>query len=199
MCISNTHKHTHTNNTFSVYLPYTHSSDWKAYLLPTKYNSNSLLANSISLPIATQYWKIPSSFFSLLSLSDHMQMEVVVPVVSGSSTTVLHVALVSILIAYWVWRVLNWVWFRPKKLESFMRKQGLSGNSYRFLFGDAKESSLLLNEAHSKPMNLIHDIYPRVLPFIHRTVQIYGKKYPCDHAFFFFFFSSMSLFSFFTS
>ncbi|KAF3442300.1 hypothetical protein FNV43_RR16216 [Rhamnella rubrinervis] len=86
------------------------------------------------------------------------------------------VGLIGIVITCWVWKMLNWVWFRPKKLERFLRKQGLSGNSYRLLFGDLKESSTMLKEATSKPMNLSHDISPRVLPFVHRTVKNRGKK-----------------------
>ncbi|KAH7512766.1 hypothetical protein FEM48_Zijuj12G0125100 [Ziziphus jujuba var. spinosa] len=47
--------------------------------------------------------------------------------VSGARAAV-YVGLVSIVIAL-AWRVLNWVWFRPKRLERFLRQQGLSGNS----------------------------------------------------------------------
>ncbi|KAF3442304.1 hypothetical protein FNV43_RR16220 [Rhamnella rubrinervis] len=90
--------------------------------------------------------------------------------------SVVCVGLVSLVITYWVWRVLNWVWFRPKKLERFMRKQGLSGNSYRLVFGDLKQSSIMLKEASSKAMNLSHDISPRVVPFVHHTVKNYGKN-----------------------
>ncbi|KAF3442302.1 hypothetical protein FNV43_RR16218 [Rhamnella rubrinervis] len=73
--------------------------------------------------------------------------------VFATSSTV-YVGLIGIVITYWAWRVLNWVWLRPKRLERFMRKQGLSGNSYRLVVGDVKESSILFNQAQSKPMNL---------------------------------------------
>ncbi|XP_048322024.2 cytochrome P450 CYP72A219 [Ziziphus jujuba] len=94
--------------------------------------------------------------------------------VSGARAAV-YVGLVSIVIAL-AWRVLNWVWFRPKRLETFLRQQGLSGNSYRFLFGDVKESSMMTKEAKSKPMNLSHDITPRVLPHLHQTVSSFGHN-----------------------
>jgi len=68
------------------------------------------------------------------------------------------------------------VWFRPKKLERILRNQCLSGNPYRLVFGDSKESSIMFKEACSKPMNLSHDIAPRVLPFVHRTVKNHGKN-----------------------
>ncbi|XP_048320775.2 cytochrome P450 CYP72A219 [Ziziphus jujuba] len=94
--------------------------------------------------------------------------------VSGARAAV-YVGLVSIVIAL-AWRVLNWVWFRPKRLERFLRQQGLSGNSYRFLFGDLKESSMMTKEAKSRPMNLSHDITPRVLPHLHQTVKNFGHN-----------------------
>ncbi|KAF3442301.1 hypothetical protein FNV43_RR16217 [Rhamnella rubrinervis] len=95
--------------------------------------------------------------------------------VYATSSTVF-VGLIGIVITFWVWSVLNWVWLRPKKLESFLRRQGLSGNSYRLLFGDLKERSILFNQAQSKPMNLSHDIAPRVFPFVHRMVNDHGKN-----------------------
>ncbi|KAH7512762.1 hypothetical protein FEM48_Zijuj12G0124700 [Ziziphus jujuba var. spinosa] len=91
--------------------------------------------------------------------------------VSGARAAVaVYVGLVSIVIAL-AWRVLNWVWFGPKRLERFLRQQGLSGNSYRFLFGDLKESSMMTKEAKSKPMNLSHDITPRAGPIPTVTVS----------------------------
>lgn len=38
-----------------------------------------------------------------------------------------------------LWKVLNWVWLNPKKLENLLRKQGLKGNSHRILYGDMKD------------------------------------------------------------
>ncbi|CAN6690780.1 unnamed protein product [Malus baccata var. baccata] len=91
------------------------------------------------------------------------------------ATVALTVVLVSIVA--WAWSLLNWVWFRPKKLERYLRQQGLAGNSYRLLFGDLKESSMMHKQARSKPINhLSHDIVPHILPFLHQTVITYGKN-----------------------
>ncbi|XP_040988203.1 cytochrome P450 CYP72A219-like [Juglans microcarpa x Juglans regia] len=75
------------------------------------------------------------------------------------------------------WRALRLVWLKPKKLEKCMREQGFGGNSYRILFGDLKESSRVINEARSKPMNFTHDIAPRVIPFLHQSLKNYGKNF----------------------
>ncbi|PQP94609.1 cytochrome P450 CYP72A219-like [Prunus yedoensis var. nudiflora] len=95
----------------------------------------------------------------------------------ASWVAVLSVVWVSIVIA-WAWRVLNWVWLRPKKLERYLREQGFTGNSYRLLFGDTKDSSMMLRQVQSKPMKLStsHDIAPRVMPFVHQIVNTHGRN-----------------------
>ncbi|KAF8408892.1 hypothetical protein HHK36_004961 [Tetracentron sinense] len=81
-----------------------------------------------------------------------------------------------VILLSWVWRVLNWVWWKPKKLEKCLREQGIHSNPYRLLSGDLKDNMVLIKEARSKPMNLSHDIVPRVLPQLHQTIKNYGKN-----------------------
>ncbi|KAF8024181.1 hypothetical protein BT93_F1389 [Corymbia citriodora subsp. variegata] len=84
-------------------------------------------------------------------------------------------AMVLAVLTTWAWRVVNWVWLGPKRLERLLRQQGLSGKPYTFLFRDFKENSRLLTEALSKPISVSDDIKPRLLPFWHQSFQIYGK------------------------
>ncbi|GAY62584.1 hypothetical protein CUMW_218970 [Citrus unshiu] len=84
--------------------------------------------------------------------------------------------IVIVTVLTWAWRVLNWVWLRPKKLEKFLRQQGLKGNSYRLLFGDLKENFIELKEAKARPLSLDDDIAIRVNPFLHKLVNDYGKN-----------------------
>ncbi|KAB2605422.1 cytochrome P450 CYP72A219-like [Pyrus ussuriensis x Pyrus communis] len=94
----------------------------------------------------------------------------------------LTVVLVSIVA--WAWSLLNWVWFRPKKLERYLRQQGLAGNSYRLLFGDLKEISMIHKQVRSKPMNhLSHDIVPHILPFLHQTLIKQKLKFAGKNSF----------------
>lgn len=76
----------------------------------------------------------------------------------------------------YTWRVLNWVWFMPKKMEKRLRQQGLKGNSYRFLYGDLKDLASMTQNAKSKPISLSDDIKLRVVPFFLKTVQEYGMS-----------------------
>ncbi|KAA8541287.1 hypothetical protein F0562_025250 [Nyssa sinensis] len=82
----------------------------------------------------------------------------------------------AIVVVILAWKVLNWAWLRPKKLEKCLRQQGLNGSSYKLLFGDIKEMSGMLEEAKSKPINLSDDIVTRIQPFIHKSIQTYGKN-----------------------
>ncbi|KGN59565.1 hypothetical protein Csa_002129 [Cucumis sativus] len=68
-------------------------------------------------------------------------------------------------------RILNWVWFRPKRVEKLLRQQGLAGNSYRFLFGDTKEITAAVRQARtSQPMSFSHHIAPRITPYAYPTI-----------------------------
>ncbi|XP_073153848.1 cytochrome P450 CYP72A219-like [Henckelia pumila] len=81
----------------------------------------------------------------------------------------------AVVILFCIWRVVNWGWCRPKKLENFLRQQGLRGSSYRFICGDTKEISGVNEEARSMPINFDDDIKPRVMPFYYKTLKKYGN------------------------
>ncbi|KAL2331243.1 hypothetical protein Fmac_018824 [Flemingia macrophylla] len=83
--------------------------------------------------------------------------------------------LILILVLVCTWKVLNWLWLRPKRLERLLRGQ-VQGNPYKLLVGDMKESAKMLTEASSKTMTFSHDIVPRVLPFDQHSVKKHGKN-----------------------
>ncbi|KNA05768.1 hypothetical protein SOVF_187160, partial [Spinacia oleracea] len=84
----------------------------------------------------------------------------------------------SILVVIGFFKVVNWVWLRPKKAEKWFRQQGLSGTSYKLLLGDMKDYSLLRTRALEKPMtSFTNDYFPRVDPLAHQLVTKFGKDY----------------------
>nr|GEZ43175.1 cytochrome P450 CYP72A219-like [Tanacetum cinerariifolium] len=85
------------------------------------------------------------------------------------------VGVIVMILLWYALRFVNWVWFKPRKMEKLLRKQGLKGSSYRFVFGDLKDMVKMLKEAKSKPINLTDDIVPRILPFDHTNITSYGK------------------------
>ncbi|XP_065000658.1 cytochrome P450 CYP72A616-like [Musa acuminata AAA Group] len=81
----------------------------------------------------------------------------------------------GLLFLAWALRVLNRAWWRPRWLERALRAQGLNGTAYRFPYGDLKENARFSKEARAKPMPLAHNIIPRLLPFLNRAMDEYGK------------------------
>lgn len=110
-------------------------------------------------------FSLKKSQFSLSLKSSEMEVSVLI------TGTILFIILVTIT---WAWRVVNWVWLRPKRLEKCLKQQGLKGTPYRLLFGDLKESYKMIKEARSKPINLSDDIATRLFPFVLQTVRNYG-------------------------
>ncbi|GKD67342.1 cytochrome P450 CYP72A219 [Tanacetum coccineum] len=74
------------------------------------------------------------------------------------------------------WKLLNWAWLMPKKLEKLLREQGYNGNSYKPIIGDIRDLAKMANEARSKPMSISHDISQHVLSYEHHIFNKYGKK-----------------------
>ncbi|KAI4333423.1 hypothetical protein L6164_018243 [Bauhinia variegata] len=81
-----------------------------------------------------------------------------------------------VIIVDMVARVLNSLWLKPKRLERFLREQGLKGNSYTPLFGDLKQMLAMTKATESKPINIADDALTRALPFHQFIVQKYGKN-----------------------
>ncbi|KEH38478.1 putative 11-oxo-beta-amyrin 30-oxidase [Medicago truncatula] len=93
-----------------------------------------------------------------------------------ATTTAIVLFILMTLSLIWAWKILNWLWLKPKKLEKFLREQGLKGNSYRLLVGDIRDLLKMRKETTSKPMNLSDDIAPRVFSYFHHSVAKYGKN-----------------------
>ncbi|CAL5342135.1 unnamed protein product [Camellia sinensis] len=97
-----------------------------------------------------------------------------------ASSIVTSIALVTLLT--WAWKVVKWVWLRPKLLEKWLREQGFKGNPYKLLFGDTKEMIPMMKEARSKPIDpYSDDIVPHFLPFHHHCVNLHvSTKGSCE-------------------
>ncbi|XP_008776863.2 cytochrome P450 72A15-like isoform X1 [Phoenix dactylifera] len=81
----------------------------------------------------------------------------------------------GVIVLAWAAKVVEWVWWRPRRLERALRARGLRGTRYRFLHGDITDSARLSKDARSKPIPLSHQIIPRVLPHLHQALKQYGK------------------------
>ncbi|KZV45140.1 hypothetical protein F511_25302 [Dorcoceras hygrometricum] len=57
-----------------------------------------------------------------------------------------------------------------------MRRQGIKGPSYKLVHGSTKESMFLKQQAAKVPMELSHDIFPRIHPNLYAWMKIYGEN-----------------------
>ncbi|KAF3439667.1 hypothetical protein FNV43_RR17945 [Rhamnella rubrinervis] len=96
-------------------------------------------------------------------------------------THVLNLLALSLLflLFYCAARISYFIWWKPKWLESKLKRQGIRGTPYKLLVGDMKELVRLATEAWSKPLSLTHRIVPRVDPFTLNNSQKYGKTSMC--------------------
>ncbi|XAR56401.1 Secologanin synthase [Bertholletia excelsa] len=93
----------------------------------------------------------------------------------GLSSSVVTTFAVTAIVIWWCWRVLNWLWLRPKKLGRCFRELGLGGNSYRHLHGDTDEHKMMM-EATSRPIILSNDIRLHAIPIYDHLVEKFCKN-----------------------
>ncbi|KAJ8760493.1 hypothetical protein K2173_015160 [Erythroxylum novogranatense] len=74
-------------------------------------------------------------------------------------------------------KFLDKVWRRPIHVQSVLRSQGVKGPSYKILHGNIKEIHVMRNKMLSSPMELSHQIYPRILPHVYLWTKLHGKNY----------------------
>ncbi|CAA7027591.1 unnamed protein product [Microthlaspi erraticum] len=88
--------------------------------------------------------------------------------------------IVSVAIAvvlWWIWRTLEWVWFKPKMLESYLRRQGLAGTHYTPLVGDLKRNFHHVEGGKIQTHQLTDDIRPRVVPYPLQMLKTHGRTF----------------------
>lgn len=72
-------------------------------------------------------------------------------------------------------RFINKVWWTPIRLQTMMKSQGIRGPPYRFPHGSTKEISKMRSQSMEKPMEMSHNIFPRIQPHIYSWTKTYGK------------------------
>ncbi|KAF7022902.1 hypothetical protein CFC21_035535 [Triticum aestivum] len=73
-------------------------------------------------------------------------------------------------------KLIDRLWWHPRRLERALRAQGLRGTSYRFLVGDVIDYERRSKEERSRSMSLrCHNIAPLVAPLLHDIIREHGK------------------------
>lgn len=95
-----------------------------------------------------------------------------------SFSVVAALVVVVAVVVLWTWRIVKWVWIKPKMLESCLRRQGLTGTPYTPFVGDIRRNVDMMMEARSKPINITDDITPRLLPLASKMLNSHGIVSP---------------------
>ncbi|KAK3043085.1 hypothetical protein RJ639_001200 [Escallonia herrerae] len=74
-------------------------------------------------------------------------------------------------------RFLHKFWWTPQWTKHVLVSQGIKGPSYNFFHGSTKEISNMRNASICRPMDLSHDIFPRILPHIYTWLKVYGMSF----------------------
>lgn len=94
---------------------------------------------------------------------------------SKTDISAVAVAAAVVAVTVLIWKGLNLAWFRPKKHEAYLQRQGLSGTPFTFLVGDALREASMVEQAKSRPISITEDYTARVMPMISQTVKDHGK------------------------
>jgi hypothetical protein len=81
--------------------------------------------------------------------------------------------------AYVAAKLMEVLWWRPRRVEEHFARQGIRGPRYRFFVGCVREMVALMVAATAKPMPRpyrSHNVLPRVLAFYHHWRKIYGTS-----------------------
>ncbi|KAK2417876.1 cytochrome P450 734A1 [Trifolium repens] len=78
---------------------------------------------------------------------------------------------------YLIKTVLHSIFYVPYKIQRHFRNQGISGPTYRPIFGNSSQIKRLYAQTKSEPSSFNHDILKRVVPFYHRWSCMYGNTF----------------------
>ncbi|XP_075496985.1 cytochrome P450 CYP749A22-like [Primulina tabacum] len=81
--------------------------------------------------------------------------------------------IIALILLRFIYKV---IW-KPFRIQSAMRRQGMTGPSYKLIHGSTKEAMFLKQQAAKGPMELSHDIFPRIHPNFYAWMKIYGKNF----------------------
>ncbi|KAH6798677.1 hypothetical protein C2S51_035161 [Perilla frutescens var. frutescens] len=85
-------------------------------------------------------------------------------------------SLITVLVLVLIRFIYKAIWL-PFRVQRMLRSQGITGPSYKIVHGTTKESMILRLEAMKGPMELSHDIFPKIQPQFYQWMKLYGKNF----------------------
>ncbi|CAI9096417.1 OLC1v1032564C1 [Oldenlandia corymbosa var. corymbosa] len=89
----------------------------------------------------------------------------------------LSILLISFIVAYYLIKFLQEVWWKPMEIQHQLQSQGIKGPPYMFMDGNATEILERRRNSLSRKIQLFDDMFPTLQPHIHLWTKIYGKNF----------------------
>ncbi|KAE8712249.1 CYP749A22 protein [Hibiscus syriacus] len=70
----------------------------------------------------------------------------------------------------------DYLW-TPLRIQRILNSQGVKGPPYKFIHGNNTAVAQMKMEELSKPMGLMHELFPRVQPHLYSWINRYGRNY----------------------
>ncbi|XP_073021496.1 cytochrome P450 CYP749A22-like [Primulina eburnea] len=105
---------------------------------------------------------------SLLSNKLNFRIEAMITLLSIFLSSLLPTILLVIIYKLW------WI---PFRIQQELESQGIKGPSYKFIYGNTKEIIQMKKQTSSTPMDLSHDVFPRLQPHLYCWSKIYGDVF----------------------
>ncbi|XP_073131466.1 cytochrome P450 CYP749A22-like isoform X2 [Henckelia pumila] len=67
-------------------------------------------------------------------------------------------------------------WWIPFRIQRELQSQGIKGPSYKFIHGNTKEIIQMKKQRSKTPMDLSHDVFPRLQPHLYSWSKIYEPQ-----------------------
>ncbi|KAG8383010.1 hypothetical protein BUALT_Bualt05G0139400 [Buddleja alternifolia] len=93
-----------------------------------------------------------------------------------SMTNLLAIICVSFVFSFSLIIFVYKLWWAPLHLQHRMEFQGIRGPSYKLFHGSTKEMTEMKNQISNTPMDLSHDIFPRIQPHFYSWIKLYGNN-----------------------
>ncbi|KAK1425460.1 hypothetical protein QVD17_20812 [Tagetes erecta] len=68
-------------------------------------------------------------------------------------------------------------WWTPISIQKMMKSQGIDGLPYEFPHGNTRLITSMRNQSMNRPMEMSHDILPRIQPHVHSWIKTYGLNF----------------------
>ncbi|KAI3671912.1 hypothetical protein L1987_87109 [Smallanthus sonchifolius] len=68
-------------------------------------------------------------------------------------------------------------WLTPITIQKMMKSQGIEGLPYEFPHGNTRVISSMRNRSMNHPVDMSHDIFPRIQPHVHSWIKTYGLNF----------------------